>query len=686
MTLTPEAANVDLLFALNEASAERAAEAIAAGADVNMKSSWGATPLHIASLRGVARLIQLLLSRGAKLDVTESEGFTPLMVAALNGHTDAVRTLVVNGADPHATRLDSGETALHMAMNSNSRGMVIALLDAGADVNALTSDKSTPLHVAAELNAQHGAEALLSHPACEIILKNSSGKTADQVARDHEHYSLAEYLDMCSSPFSERDKMLVSAVLARDADRAAEAVAAGANVDLQSPGGVRLLHAASLRGTAPIISLLLTNNAKVNVADAEGFTPLMVAALNGHTDAVRTLVFNRADPNATRLDSGETALHLAMNSNSRGVVTALLDAGADVNALTTDNSTPLHVAAELNAQHAAEALLQAPLHDLTIKNAQGHTAAEVGKLHGHVNMARLLATSDQVDNLAPMTQTDNDQGARVTVLKLNVVVGGVRPASEGVYKCTSRPRGHVLVINYHEFQSYSWRKGSPIDVANLENLFTKMGFKVTTHSDLSLEGTHNALNNFRSDGDLANVDSAFICVLSHGVDRETFLTSDDEKMTTNEVRNMFKDEACPLLKGKPKVFLFNFCRGQKLEKGCVLDVAQDAVSLGTTSSPTDLRSSPANPWSPSSIEVFKDMSTIYATVEGVQALRDEERGTFFVMALCEVFAANAHNKSLDELVTKVTERMIKHLSATTPETVNHAFKKFYINPMRPEHQ
>ncbi|XP_042223340.1 ankyrin-3-like [Homarus americanus] len=661
--------NVKLWSALPAANIRGAEEALAAGANVNLQNSEGDSPLHAAALRGEAPVVRLLLTHGAQVNADDDEGFTPLMVAALNGHTTVLKELLAGGANPNQTRLDTGETALHLAMNSNSRQVVTALLDAGVDVNAQTSnDKSTPLHVAAEFDNQRLARVLVGHPVCDILMKNSSGKTAAQVATDHDHHRLAEYLVMCSSPNSPVDQMLVSAILALDVDKAAEAVAAGANVNLQAPGGNTPLHAAALRGEAPIILLLLTHDGDVNKADDDGFTPLMVAALNGRLDAVKDLMAGGANPKLTRLDTGETALHMAMISNSREVVTALLDAGADVNAQTKDKSTPLHVAAEFNKQHLAEKLLKHPTCDATLEDVNGHTAAQVARMFRHDTLASMLGGADDVDSSLTASPL---QEAGMTV---QVVFGRPMPPGENVYKCTTNPKGHVLILNYEFTGTHNERRGSTTDVKNLNNVFTQMGYRVTTHKDLNKQESIKALEEFRNNEELGKVDSVFVCVLSHGEDKETFYTADNKTLTVNEVRNMFTDNECPNLKGKPKVFLMNFCRGKKKEKGCIIDKTRtDSVMIPRSpehhSDSTD-----------SVMEVPRDMFTFYATVEGIMALRNVYEGTFFVQALCQILAAYAHRDHLSELALKVRNHMVDRMCGTTPDWEDYFFKKFYLNP------
>ena len=93
-----------------------------------------------ARLRAGARVAR---SRGAN-------GSTPLMAAALYGDAALVKRLLAGGADPNAAN-SAGATALMWAAPDGTRCGV--LLDAGADVNARSDDRRSPLIITAASSA-----------------------------------------------------------------------------------------------------------------------------------------------------------------------------------------------------------------------------------------------------------------------------------------------------------------------------------------------------------------------------------------------------------------------------------------------------------------------------------------------------------------------------------------------------
>lgn len=108
---------------------------IAGGADPNIRSDSGWTPMHMAACGlGCAEAIRVLVEGGALLDARDDAGLTPLhwAIVAARGR-DAVSSLLEAGADPDG-RSHDGSTALHLAVARRCDLRVVeCLLAAGAD-------------------------------------------------------------------------------------------------------------------------------------------------------------------------------------------------------------------------------------------------------------------------------------------------------------------------------------------------------------------------------------------------------------------------------------------------------------------------------------------------------------------------------------------------------------------------
>lgn len=96
--------------------------------------SYNAAPLAIASGRGEARLVALLLQYNAEVDVRDPiYEKTPLMFAATDGHTEIINLLLQKGAAINAIN-NVGFTALTFAAFFANVKAVQALLAGGANV------------------------------------------------------------------------------------------------------------------------------------------------------------------------------------------------------------------------------------------------------------------------------------------------------------------------------------------------------------------------------------------------------------------------------------------------------------------------------------------------------------------------------------------------------------------------
>jgi ankyrin repeat protein len=112
--------------------------------------------------------------------------------------------------------------------------------------------------------------------------------------------------------------------------------------------------------------------ASVNAKDKDGTNALMAAAVRGHKEVVEALVKGGADVNAQNAD-GHTALFFAYNGLNQ--VASLLDKYGEYIQGEDDNNTKI-IQEALQTHNEVVALLLASGADETIKDKEGHTAAD----------------------------------------------------------------------------------------------------------------------------------------------------------------------------------------------------------------------------------------------------------------------------------------------------------------------
>ncbi|HZO73843.1 MAG TPA: sigma-70 family RNA polymerase sigma factor [Ktedonobacteraceae bacterium] len=145
----------------------------------------GYTALHEAAVSGRTELTDLLLDFGANPNVRTKSGLTPLSLAILYNHVDVVKLLLAHGADAR------GE--LCRATMRDYREIVQLLLADGVEVNAQGRSGRTALHWAA-LKGHRALVQLLLHYGADVSIQDELGRTPAGWAIVKGYYEIAEIL------------------------------------------------------------------------------------------------------------------------------------------------------------------------------------------------------------------------------------------------------------------------------------------------------------------------------------------------------------------------------------------------------------------------------------------------------------------------------------------------------------
>src|SRR5215471_13918718 len=135
----------------------------------------GESPLMTALYRGHGDIVDALIDAGAEIDV---------FAAAATGRTEDLRR-TVHDTTVNAFAYD-GWTPLHLAAFFGHPDSVRLLLDAGADVHAISHNSltNTPLHAATAGKHAEAALLLISHGADGLAV-DAGGYTVLEIARQN---------------------------------------------------------------------------------------------------------------------------------------------------------------------------------------------------------------------------------------------------------------------------------------------------------------------------------------------------------------------------------------------------------------------------------------------------------------------------------------------------------------------
>ena len=140
------------------------------------------------------RLVDDLAADPALATAYSADGFTALHFAAFFGKPDAARTLLDAGAAVNAYSTNGLHVQpLHSAAAGRHHEVCRVLLTAGADVNATQQDDYTPLHAAAQHGDDELAELFLSAGA-DPNARLTNGSTPADSAEAAGHVDLARRL------------------------------------------------------------------------------------------------------------------------------------------------------------------------------------------------------------------------------------------------------------------------------------------------------------------------------------------------------------------------------------------------------------------------------------------------------------------------------------------------------------
>ncbi|XP_014293903.1 caspase-14 [Halyomorpha halys] len=242
--------------------------------------------------------------------------------------------------------------------------------------------------------------------------------------------------------------------------------------------------------------------------------------------------------------------------------------------------------------------------------------------------------------------------------KLNGSSHKVENNYEEHYVIQSNPRGHVLIINImnYLYNPYLLRDGSERDVASLEKLWNKLGYRVTTHQDLTCEEFKKVIDDFINMTKSDRLDSVFVFVMTHGIrngsnHREVELQMSDSGLINSDwILDRFTSVHSKHLADIPKVIFIQACRGDDRDLGTWIEndsghenfVYNEDIDSGKKPSPKPR---------------YSNLLVVFSTLPGFVAKRNPVTGAPFIQELCRIIKTKSEKSHLLDMIHEVNRNL-----------------------------
>lgn len=267
-----------------------------------------------------------------------------LFAAAACGNVKAIQNLVQQEVQLD-TRNQDRQTALMVAVHASRAPVVVALIQAGADVALLDPKGRTALGIAADLGMLEMVRTIL---ACGVK-PDLTDKPVSPLVRASRggHLEIVRALLKAGADPNRisaygNSSALTDAIKQNHVEVVHELVEAGANINAYVEDAGNALQYAIPTDNMDLIQFLLNAGADVNGLNWWGGNALHTAAVHGSPEILALIIRAGAGINVALKRDGETPLMTAVAHSE--CLKLLLDAGADIHAKNKKKQTALDLA------------------------------------------------------------------------------------------------------------------------------------------------------------------------------------------------------------------------------------------------------------------------------------------------------------------------------------------------------
>ncbi|XP_043564823.1 uncharacterized protein LOC122559439 [Chiloscyllium plagiosum] len=267
----------------------------------------GSTLLHTAAYFGKTDIIETLLQLKVDVNLLDYKGATPLHRSR---DTETMQLLIYHGADVNRSDAD-GNTPLHVIcfgeMKKPARlGCLEILLSCKAAIDRWNNKELLPIHCAAMQGRIDVIQLLCKFDSEEQMvtkLMKGSAPSLLYLSLANNHTECAKWLNEKDFSFKAEEQEELMFGLLHDEIKVPEKVESlelliknGVNINAFDKHGDSALHLAAVKvSCTELLTLLLSNNAKVDVLNRDHCTPLFFAVQTSNYYGASLLIKHGAD-------------------------------------------------------------------------------------------------------------------------------------------------------------------------------------------------------------------------------------------------------------------------------------------------------------------------------------------------------------------------------------------------------
>ncbi|THD24299.1 Subfamily C14A unassigned peptidase (C14 family) [Fasciola hepatica] len=244
------------------------------------------------------------------------------------------------------------------------------------------------------------------------------------------------------------------------------------------------------------------------------------------------------------------------------------------------------------------------------------------------------------------------------------------------YQVTSEPRGFVHIINIEKYEpaaGVSDRRGSSEDVLKLYSLFREFSYNVSVVHNLNGTQLERSVRDFACKKEHADTHAAALFLLAHGSEHH-IIASDGVLVSVDTLVSCFTNPNCPRLAGKPKLLVFQACRGEV--RAQAVRIRKDLMD----SAPIDHSLDPSS-WL--SLPYMSDCVIVYTTLPGFVSWRSETDGSWYISHFVDVFRTHGRQCHVMDLLAEVNHRLVDESTKMNvqqiSQPVNTLRRPFYLS-------